>query len=141
MAGNFRFSRTRFALSTTADALTIVASDSQPLWLMLAEVEGAEAAVANNEVIIAKSTGGTTPGGALTVNGDGTPTFSVYTTWAAQPTIGEERWRSFVQALGGMGRFQALPGGHIRIPAGEQISLRSVLGTSNVTTFFHIYEP
>lgn len=145
MPGLFRFSRARAALSTTADYLTIVAVADHPLWIMLAELKGAENSVADNEVILQKSTGGTTGGGAITPNGDGTPSFSVFTTWSAQPTLaapaaGDERWRFGVQALGGVDKFQALPGTHILVPAGEKVSLRSLSGTSNIRASFIVLE-
>ncbi len=138
MPGIFRLSRAATALSTTADLLTIVAGAANPLELLLVQLTGAANAAAFNEALLTKSTGGTTPGGAITPNGDGTPAFSAYTSWSAQPTPGTagtatERWRFGLQAFGGVSQFQALPGTLIKVPAGEQVSLRSISGTSSAT--------
>ncbi len=132
----FTVTRTSSALSTTADTITIVASATKPLRVLYAEASGMGNASAANEIVIARSTGGTTPGGAITpapLAGSGAASFTVYTSYSAAPSLGVVLHRLTVNANGGRDRFNPSPGLDIEVPAGGQISIRSAAGTSNVT--------
>jgi hypothetical protein len=131
----FSVTRASSTLSTTADTITIVANAAKPLRIIYAEASGMGSASAANEIAIARSTGGTTPGGAITpapLAGSGAASFTVYTTWAVQPTLGVVPHRLAVNANGGKDRYNPAPGLEIEVPAGGQVSIRSVSGTSNV---------
>ncbi len=132
----FSVTRTSSTLSTTADTVTIVASATKPLRVLYVEASGMGTASAANEIVIARSSGGTTPGGAITpapLAGSGAAGFSVYTTYAAAPSLGNILHRLTVNANGGKDRYNPAPGLDIEVPAGGQISIRSASGTSNVT--------
>ena len=131
----YAVSRARSQLSTTADTLTIVASSTKPLRIIMCKVAGADAAPADNTVLLMKSTGGTGPGTAITptpIAGNSTASFAVYTTWSGQPTPGAILHRFEPNANGGIDPFVAVPGGEYSVPVSGQVSLRSERGTSNV---------
>lgn len=131
----YSVTRTSSALNTSNDTVTIVAG-AKPLRILYVEASGMGTASAANEILIMKSTGGTTGGGAITPSplaGSGASTFAVYTTWAAQPTPGIVYHRLSVNANGGKDRFNPAPGLEIEVPASGQISIRSASGTSSVT--------
>jgi len=134
----FTVNRVATALSVSADLLTIVASGTKPLRILMAKLAGAGTASAANEVVMQRSSGGTTPGGAIVpakVNtGSAAASFSAYTTWAGgQPSLTADTvlHRFSVNANGGIDPFVALPGGEISVPVSGQVSFRSVAGTSN----------
>lgn len=132
----YTVSRTSTALSTTNDFVTVIASSTKPLRVYIADIKGMGTTSAANEVLMSRSTGGTTPGGAITpvaVNsGSGSASFTTATTWSAQPTLGNTLWRFGVNANGGIDKFVAIPGAEISIPVSGQVSFRSASGTSNV---------
>lgn len=134
----YSVTRTSAALSTTADLLTLVASATKPLRVYIADIKGMGVSSAANEVLMSRSTGGTTGGGALTpqpaATSSGAASFQAFTTWSAQPTLNAQPlWRFSVNANGGIDKFVAVPGAEISVPVGGQISFRSATGTSNVT--------
>jgi hypothetical protein len=132
----FTVTRASAALNTSADTITIVASASKPLRVLYVEASGMGTASAANEIVISRSTGGTTPGGAITpapLAGSGSASFSAYTTYAVAPTLSTTVHRLTVNANGGKDRFNPPPGLEIEVPASGQISIRSASGTSNVT--------
>ena len=99
----YAVTRTSSALNTTNDTVTIVAG-AKALRILYVEASGMGTASAANEILIMKSTGGTTGGGAITPSplaGSGSSTFAVYTTWSAtadtwnclSPPVGERQWR------------------------------------------------
>jgi len=141
----FMVNRGNTALSVTNDLLTIVASSTKPLRIIMAKVSGHGSAPAANEILLQRSAGGTTPGGAITpekcdVNANAA-SFAVYTTWAAQPTLsGGPLHRFEANANGGIDPFVAVPGGEIKVPVGGQVSIRSASGTSNVIANLQISE-
>lgn len=141
----FTVSRARTALSTTNDLVTIVATSTKPLRIYVADIKGMDVASAYNEVLMQRSSGGTTPGGAITpakVNpGSAVASFAAYTTWAAQPTLnGEILWRFGVNANGGQDKDVVLPGFEFSVPVSGQVSFRSAAGTSNVVINLKIEE-
>lgn len=132
----FVVTRTSSALSTSADTVTLVAGASKPLRVLYVEASGMATASAANEIVIARSSSGTTPGGGITpapLAGSGSAGFNAYTSWAVQPTLGNVMHRLTVNANGGKDRFNPAPGLEIEVPAGGQVSIRSASGTSNVT--------
>lgn len=132
----YTVSRASTALSTSNDLLTIVASATKPLRVYLVDMKGMGTASAANSVLVSRSSGGTTGGGGITPaklnSGSGSASFSAYTTWSAQPTLGDTLFRLGINANGGIDKFQAFPGGEIQIPVSGQLSIRSESGTSNV---------
>lgn len=134
----FTVTRTRTALSTTNDLLTIVASATKPLRIMMVKLAGMDTTSAANEVVMQRSTTGTTPGGGITPEkadpGSSSASFLAYTTWAAQPTLsGGPAHRFAPNANGGIDPWVALPGAEMFVPVGTQVSFRSSYGTSNAT--------
>lgn len=133
----YTVSRPRTALNTSQDLLTIVASSTKPLRIYVVDIKGMDAASAFNEVLMQRSTIGTTPGGAITpskVNPSSpAASFSAYTTWAAQPTLnGEILWRFGPNANGGIDKDVVVPGFEFSVPVSGCLSFRSAAGTSNV---------
>jgi hypothetical protein len=129
--------KTKTALVVNQDALTIVAGATKPLRIMVVDVKGMGTASADNEVVLQRSTGGTTAGGALTPQaahpGSAAAAFAVYTTWSVQPSLsGAPLWRFGANANGGQDKYTALPGCEFPVRVGEQVSLRSLSGTSSV---------
>jgi hypothetical protein len=137
MGAHYSVSRTSSALSLTADTLTIAAPATRALKIKEVLIAGQGTASAANEVAVARSSGGTTPGGAVTP----TPLASLSpasgitasTTWSAQPTLGAVLRRLGVNANGGIARVVFPPGQEIDVPPSGQISIRSIAGTSNVS--------
>lgn len=129
--------RTSSSLSVSADSITIVASATKPLKVYVVSCGGMGTSSAANEIVVARSTGGATGGGTITPSkydpGSVAASFSVFTTWVTQPTLGEILERLTVNANGGKDKFIALPGGEINVAATGQLSLRSAVGTSSVT--------
>ena len=133
----YTVTRTSSALSTTNDTITLVASSTKPLRVYMASGVGMGTSSAANEVAVARSSSGTTPGGGITPSpinsGSGAASFSAYTTWSSQPTLGVVLWRLGINANGGIDKFVAIPGAEIQVPVSGQLSIRSISGTSNAT--------
>lgn len=139
----YSVSRARSALSTTNDTITITASATKPLKVYMVKVAGAETSSGYNTVLLARSSGGTTGGGAITPNpmaGSSSASFTVATTWSAQPSLGAVMHRFAPNSNGGIDPFVAIPGGEISVPVGGQLSLRSEVGTANVVVNMVIEE-
>lgn len=140
----YTFNRASAALSTTNDLATFIAASGKPVSFMQLKLKGAGTASAQNEVVLYRSTGGTTPGGAITPRPTGSDGAAagllIYTTWSVQPTLGVEVWRFSLNALADWDAFMAMPGLELSMPSGGQYSLRSVSGTSNVVLTGQVYE-
>lgn len=132
----YTVTKTSTALSTSNDSVTIVASSTKPLRVYMVDIKGMGTSSAANEVLLSRSSSGTTGGGGITpakLNSNANAaSFSAYTTWSAQPTLGESLWRFGVNANGAIDKFIAIPGAEIQIPVSGQLSIRSASGTSNV---------
>ena len=133
----WKVNRGSTALSTSNDFVTIVAGAANPIRIWRVKFAGAGTASAYNEVLMQRSSSGSTPGGAITPEKVDTTsssaTFSVYTTWGVQPTLsGGPLERFGVNSNGGIDPWVALPGEEIKVPAGGQVSFRSASGTGNV---------
>jgi hypothetical protein len=141
----FFVNKGRAALSTTNDSLTFIASATKPLKIMYGKVAGQDSSSSPNEVLLQVSTGGTTPGGFITPEkadpGSAAASFTVATTWAAQPSLsGGPKHRFSPNANGGIDPYVTLPGAEIFVPVGTQVSVRSAFGTGNATFNFTVEE-
>lgn len=136
MPALYTVTRTSSAASTTNDTVTIVAASGKPLMIHSVSIEGDGTSSAANEIVMARCTGGTTGGGAITPGpndpGSAAASFSAYTTWSVQPTLGQVLWRFGVNANGGTSKRETPPGMGFWVPAAGQVSFRSVDGTSNI---------
>lgn len=135
----YRVTRGSTALSTTADLITVIAPSSRTIRIRRISVAGLATASAANVILVQRSTGGTTGGGALTpapvVTESAASGTVVNTTWSAQPTptAGVILDRIGVNANGGVNNLFYPPGSEIILRNSEQLSFRSETGTSNVT--------
>lgn len=144
--GLFMVNRPRAAMVVGQDVLTIIASATKPLRILMAKLAGNDSAAAPLEAVMGVSTGGSGGGGAITPQrcdgGSGAASFTVNTTWTVQPTMaaGNGYHRFAPDARGGIDPFIALPGGEIFVPVGGQVSLRCITGTGIVVPNFQIEE-
>lgn len=138
MANGFSLSRSNTALSTTNDHLTIIGAVSRMYVIVQVTIGGMATASVANELGVFRSTAGTTPGGAITSvplqTNQSAAGFTNATTWSVQPTLGNCAYRIPVNANGGLMVWSPKAAGII-IPflGTEQLSFRSVVGTSLVT--------
>lgn len=140
----YNIARNNVTTSTTDDTFTIVTAASGVgsrvhLYEFFLGGMNGSSSLSNNA--LARSTGGTTPGGAVTPtpldsNSSATLGFSVYTTWTGgQPTLGT----SFVlcptfQANGGQYKWWAVPGKPIIVGTGAAASNLSFRALNNTAT-------
>ena len=79
----YSVTKTSTALSTSNDAVTIVASATKPLRVYIIDIKGMGTTSAANEVLASRSSGGTTGGGGITPSptnsGSSSASFSAYT--------------------------------------------------------------
>ena len=134
----FSVTRSNVALSTTNDLLTLVTAANRKAAIIEVSIGGMGTASAANELMVQRSTGGTTGGGAITpekLDPDAPASaHTVNTTWTGQPTLsGTPMLRLPVNANGGIYRWVARPGEEIIVRSAGQLSLRSAVGTSNVS--------
>jgi len=137
----YTVSRDNTALSTSSDFMTIIPATNHSLQIIEISVGGMGTASAANSLGVYRSTGGTTGGGAITPTPVGRissaiPPASgtvVNTTWTGQPTLGGLLLALPVNANGGIYRWVARPGEEILCVAADEISLRAITGSSNVT--------
>lgn len=136
MSALYTVTRTSSAVSTSNDSLTLIAASGKPFYIHIAAIEGMGTSSAANEIVLARSTGGTTGGGAITPSpndpGSTPASLLVYTTWVAQPTLGSVLWRFGPNANGGASKQVTPPGMSFFVPASAQVSLRAVSGSSLV---------
>lgn len=139
----YSVSRSNVALATANDTMTFLSPANRRIRIVEVSIGGMGTASAANEVSVARSTGGTTGGGPLTsepLEPDSAAAASVVnTTWSAQPTLGNVLLRLPVNANGGIYRWVARPGEEIVARATGQFSIRSAVGTSNISIHV-IYE-
>lgn len=142
----YLINRASAALSTTNDLLTLVGAANRTVRIRRVTIYGLATASAANVVLMQRSTGGTTGGGAITpapqVNSDRAASFSAFTTWSAQPTLTANTvlGRFGVNANGGVASVYYPPGYQPEIRGTEQISFRSEIGTSNVSIEVEVEE-
>lgn len=133
------------ALNTASDLMTIIPASGRRIQIIEIAIQGMGTASAANELGVYRSTGGTTGGGAMTATKLSTDAPSaastVNTTWSGQPTLGGKVLALGVNANGGIYRWVARPGEEIESRGGvDQISLRSAVGTSNVSVTVVVVE-
>lgn len=118
------------------DSLTLISGSARRIRLVSLSVTGRGSTSAAQQFQIGRSTGGTTPGGAITPSkGDHSElpnaTFTTATTWAAQPTLETNYEVVGWNALGGVNRWTTPPGkpqGYFEARNGESISIRAPSG-------------
>lgn len=144
MGAIYEYPITRTALNTSNDLITIVVPSTAAARVLGFELAFDEITAALNEIRIARSTSGTTPGGGITAGKKNAKfanaTLNVYTTWSAQPTLGEILRRYSLKAPGERAGGLFTRDGIIDIPPSGQISVRSSSGTSNVSGYLLIEE-
>lgn len=132
----FTLTRGSFALNTAQDALTFISHATKSLRVYIADAHGLGTSSAVGELLIARSSGGVTPGGAVTArptDGVSTPGFTTATTWGTQPALGHELWRLGVNANGGQDRYPGMFGAEFKVPAGgSMLSIRPSIGSHNI---------
>jgi hypothetical protein len=137
MGARYSANRTSAALSTTNDTLTIIAPATRALKIWEVRLYGQGTTSVANEVAIARSSAGTTGGGAIVPTPLATLSaasgVTVNTTWTAQPTLGAVLRRVGVNSNGAYSPLVFMPGSEIDVPPSGQISIRSIVGTGAVT--------
>lgn len=134
MGARYTVSRTSTALSTSADYLTLIAPSTRALKIWAIRAVGGTTTSGYNELLVSRSSGGTTGSSGLTPTPKATLSAAagavVWTAWAVQPTIGVTIHRIGVNGNGAINNLIFLPGMEIDIPPSGQISLRSAVGTN-----------
>lgn len=118
------------------DVLTIVTASARRARLVDLQVGGQGGSSAAQRLLVGRSTGGTTGGGAITPNKaehteQPAAASTVNTTWSVQPTIDANAHVLTFNALGGPNKWQTQPGrpnGIIEARNGENISIRAPSG-------------
>lgn len=146
--GFFAFSRANQALPSAAeDLLTIIPASSRQFEIIEISLVGLGTASDAGEVQLARSTGGTTGGGALTARPlrfsqivfGGTN----FTTWTSQPTVTEILLDIGVNANGGAYRWIRVPGVNLIFVQGDtrdQASFRVNVSGPSVAFHTHVEE-
>jgi len=139
MTPNFyALARSSFALSTVNDALTLIGASGRRLYVVEISLAGLGTVSAANEIGVFRSTAGTTGSAAVTVEEVITDTpaqgFTNFTAWSVQPTLtGSGILRLGVNANGGVYRWVARPGTELELKSTEQLSIRGITGSSNLS--------
>lgn len=115
-----------------SDLMTLIAPANKMLRIKRIRASGEATASTVMRTIIQRSTGGTTPGGALTPEkantSDPAASTVIDTTWAAQPTLsGAAHYNEGWNAFGG-GFDLTLDGREIYLVNSEQLSIRADAG-------------
>lgn len=116
------------------DILTLISPASRRLRVLQIQIGGTGGSSAAQGATVSRSTGGTTPGGAITPSkaehiDQPAATFTTATTWAAQPTIETNGLELNWNALGGWAPWSAGPNkGVLEARNGENISIRPAAG-------------
>lgn len=142
MSGFYSLSRAAVALNVTDDSLTVLPATGRTVELIEFSIGGVQATATANVVQIARSTGGVTPGGAVTAQplreAQAAAGFTNATTWGTQPTLGPVLLRIPVSSNGGLYRWVQTEDGNIVFIDGntnKQLSIRSETGTGTMS--FH----
>lgn len=131
------YSRSNVALNTAQDLMTLIANANARCNLVEVIAGGMGTSGQANEIVISRSTGGSTGGGALTpqegVADDPTAPLTVNTTWSTQPTLDSTTpYRIPFNNNGGVVR-AVFPKGQFEFRNSEQMSIRPAVGTGNIT--------
>lgn len=138
----FIFARSAATPTVGNDLWTLIAAANRRDRIVEVSVSGTagtSAGAAYNESFLARSSGGTTGGGALTVskleNDSAAFAGTVNTTWSGQPTVTatDGGVRFAFNVYGGGYRWVARRDSEIIVRNTEQLSLRQVSGTAALT--------
>jgi len=141
--GLYTFFRDNVTQSTTDDSITVIPASARSFELVEISVGGMGTASAANSIMAARSTGGTTGGGATT----GRPhrvnqaafAGTNFTTWSAQPTSPQELVILPWNANGGLYRWVRIPGDNIILADADTNKNLSIRGKSGTSSFsFHV---
>lgn len=136
MGQRYVVTRDNFTPTATQDALTLISGSGRRIRLIDVNVTGQGASSAAQRLLVGRSTGGTTPGGAITPSKaehteQPAANFTTATTWSGQPTLETNTHVLGFQALGGINRLPqqaGRPNGIIEARNGENISIRAPSG-------------
>jgi hypothetical protein len=112
------------------DVFTLIAASSGRLRVIEVSAAGIGTTSAEQLLLIARSSGGTTPGAAITPSKIG-PTDQVamvgtaFSSWSAQPTINTNSQVMGFNALGGANRWQPIGGAFEMRSTSEYVSIRA----------------
>lgn len=111
------------------DLLTIVSPSGRRIRLLQVAIGGKHTSSAAQMVLIGRSTGGATPGGALTPskfdhNEQPAAASVVNSTWGTQPTMESSQVPLAFNAMGGQAIWNAPKGAGFEARNGENISIR-----------------
>ena len=138
--------RSNTALNSSNDFVTVIAAASRRLRLLEIKGGGKGTTSAAGELGVHRSTGGTTGGGALTpvkgITDAPTQGFTNFTTWAAQPTLsGDPAVILVINQNGAVDRWIAQPNrSEFELRNSEQMSIRAIDGTHNISAHVHLDE-
>lgn len=134
--GRYIVSQTNVTPTAGNDIITLVSAASRRLRVVQVSVSGRGTSSASQQIQVGRSTGGTTPGGAITPGkadhvDQPAAAFTAPTTWAAQPTLdtngaAQIGWN----ALGGANHWTPPKGTLFEARNGEELSIRASAGVT-----------
>lgn len=141
----YTVSRSNVTPSAGQDIFTVSSASGRRVKLKYISAKSMGTVAAANELIVSRSSGGATGGGALTPQKQDpdapASAFTVETTWGTQPTLdsGTPHRLSF-PGNGGMDQMYWAPGDEIVERNGGRISVRQGIGTSTPVSVMAIIE-
>jgi hypothetical protein len=128
MGNRYLVSRYNITPVAGQDVLTCISGSGRRIRLVSVTLGGVGSSRATQELQVGRSTGGTTPGGAITPDkadhtDEPAANFTTSTTWSAQPTLMTNPHIMTWNALGGQSGFTP-PGKVLEARNGENISFR-----------------
>jgi hypothetical protein len=139
MSQKFFGTKTNTAVSTTNDSLAFSVPSTCAGMLKYLNIYAFGILSAPIELVLARSSGGATPGGLITPNPQGalmtTSAITVPTTWGTQPTLGAVLSRISINSNSGV-RAMLPPGMEFDMAPSSTLSLRSISGTGLVVVEF-----
>lgn len=146
MGNRYTISRSAHTPVATQDSLTIISAANRRVRIVSLRGSGNGASSASQRFQIGRSTGGTTPGGAIVASKTGhaeepAAVFTTATTWAAQPTLETNVEEVGWNALGGPVQWLTPPGapqGSFEARNGENISIRAPTGPTYQACSFSV---
>jgi hypothetical protein len=134
--GRYIVSQTNITPTAGNDIVTIVSAASRRLRVVQVSISGRGSSSAAQQIQVGRSTGGTTPGGAITPGkadhvDQAAAAFTAPTTWAAQPTLDTNTAKQLGwNALGGANHWNPPKGQMLEARNGEEISIRASAGVT-----------
>lgn len=141
----YTVTRSAAAMTVGNDMLTLTAAAGKPLNIWSVDVNGVQNASLAGELVLQRSTGGSTPSVTITpakVDPNAqAASFTARAGWTSQPSLTADTalWLFSVNANGGKDRFPGYPA-PIPVPASGQVSLRVLVGTHQVDQTWLIEE-